>query len=186
MMTLKLWIFVMWLNRLCVSCHWLFPDLFLRFQNLEGGLPTFVRRPSIDTLALAMCDPGLKRRDSSECEVDSLPEFYMDSGLSTLRGSHEGYDSEQEVKGQEEEEEEQRGKKEGKQVNNDSMMEENSDTEVRNKVILCFAAITCSSKFCMPISATSTKPLTSYGLHWFQSLIRCKLMGNWPYFWLYS
>ncbi|XP_036955043.1 ras and EF-hand domain-containing protein homolog isoform X5 [Acanthopagrus latus] len=111
---------------ICYSSPLAFMD---RFQNLEGGLPTFVRRPSIDTLALAMCDPGLKRRDSSECEVDSLPEFYMDSGLSTLRGSHEGYDSEQEVKGQEEEEEEQRGKKEGKQVNNDSMMEGNSDTE---------------------------------------------------------
>uniref|UniRef100_A0A671UW51 RAS and EF-hand domain containing n=1 Tax=Sparus aurata TaxID=8175 RepID=A0A671UW51_SPAAU len=64
--------------------------------NLDGGFQTFSRRPSVDTLALAMCDPGLKRRDSSECEVDSLPEFYMDSGLSTLRGSHEGYDSEQE------------------------------------------------------------------------------------------
>uniref|UniRef100_A0A671UVJ2 RAS and EF-hand domain containing n=1 Tax=Sparus aurata TaxID=8175 RepID=A0A671UVJ2_SPAAU len=108
---------------------------------------TFSRRPSVDTLALAMCDPGLKRRDSSECEVDSLPEFYMDSGLSTLRGSHEGYDSEQEVKGQEDEEEEQRGKKKGRHVNNDSLMEGNSDTEVRNKVILCFTFLWMFSSY---------------------------------------
>ncbi|KAG8011956.1 Ras and EF-hand domain-containing protein, partial [Nibea albiflora] len=86
--------------------------------------PLYPRRPSCDTLALAMCDPGLKRRHSSECEVDSLPEIYMDSGLSTLRGSHGGYDSEQEVKGQEEEEEEKR-----EDYNNDSVMGENSDTE---------------------------------------------------------
>lgn len=76
-----------------------------------------------------MCDPGLRRRHSSECEEDSLPEIYMDSGLSTLRGSHGGYDSEQEVKGQEEEEE--MVKKTGVNDNNDSMMGENSDTEVR-------------------------------------------------------
>uniref|UniRef100_A0A668AZL9 RAS and EF-hand domain containing n=1 Tax=Myripristis murdjan TaxID=586833 RepID=A0A668AZL9_9TELE len=67
--------------------------------------PLFPRRPSGDTMALAMCDPGLRRRHSSECEEDSLPESYMDSGLSTLRGSHGGYDSDQEVKGQEVEEE---------------------------------------------------------------------------------
>lgn len=90
--------------------------------------PPYSRRPSCDTLALAMCDPGLRRRHSSECEEDSLPEIYMDSGLSTLRGSHGGYDSEQEVKGQEEEEEE---KKKREDDNNDSMMGENSDTEVR-------------------------------------------------------
>uniref|UniRef100_A0A8C6MH09 RAS and EF-hand domain containing n=1 Tax=Nothobranchius furzeri TaxID=105023 RepID=A0A8C6MH09_NOTFU len=59
-----------------------------------------------ETLALAICDPGLRRRHGSECEEDSLPEIYMDSGLSTLRGSHGGYDSEQEGKAQEEEEEE--------------------------------------------------------------------------------
>lgn len=134
---------------------------------MDGGFQTFSRRPSVDTLALAMCDPGLKRRDSSECEVDSLPEFYMDSGLSTLRGSHEGYDSEQEVKGQEDEEEEQRGKKKGRHVNNDSLMEGNSDTEVRNKVILCFTFlwmfssyyVNLCTKLSMPASATSTKPL---------------------------
>lgn len=57
----------------------------------------------------------------------------MDSGLSTLRRSHGGYDSEQEVKGQEEEEEEgRRGKKE-EDDNNDSMMGENSDYEVRQR-----------------------------------------------------
>lgn len=91
----------------------------------------FTRRPSCDTLALAMCDPGLRRRHSSECEEDSLPETYMDSGLSTLRGSHGGYDSDQEVKGQEEEEGEKNVKKKVEDDNNDSMMGENSDTEVR-------------------------------------------------------
>lgn len=56
----------------------------------------------------------------------------MDSGLSTLRGSHGGYDSEHEVKGQEEEEEEaEREQKKGEDDNNDSMMGENSDAEVR-------------------------------------------------------
>ncbi|XP_030215100.1 ras and EF-hand domain-containing protein [Gadus morhua] len=54
------------------------------------------RRPSCDALALAMCDPGLRRRHSSECEEDSLPESCMDSGLSTLRGSRGEYDSEPE------------------------------------------------------------------------------------------
>ncbi|KAM6943740.1 ras and EF-hand domain-containing protein [Lycodopsis pacificus] len=92
--------------------------------------PMYSRRPSCDSLALAMCDPGLKRRNSSECEEDSLPEVYMDSGLSTLRGSHGGYDSEQEAKGQEEEEEEEeREKKTGEHDNKDSVTGENSDTE---------------------------------------------------------
>lgn len=83
-----------------------------------------------------MCDPGLRRRHSSECEEDSLPEVYVDSGLSTLRRSHGGYDSEQEVKeGQEEDE---RGRKKGDDDddNNDSMMGENSDCEVRQKKII--------------------------------------------------
>ncbi|XP_073322282.1 ras and EF-hand domain-containing protein homolog [Pagrus major] len=111
---------------ICYSSPYAFMD---KFPTLDGAFPAFARRPSVDTLALAMCDPGLKRKDSIEYEEDSLPEFYMDSGLSTLRGSHEGYDSEQEVKGQEEEEEEQRGKKNGKHVNNNSVMEENYDTE---------------------------------------------------------
>ncbi|XP_030593964.1 ras and EF-hand domain-containing protein homolog isoform X2 [Archocentrus centrarchus] len=92
--------------------------------------PLYSRQPSCDTLALAMCDPGLRRRHSSECEEDSLPEIYMDSGLSTLRGSHGGYDSEHEVKGQEEEEENyRREKKKGEDDNNDSVMGEFSDTE---------------------------------------------------------
>lgn len=91
--------------------------------------PLYRRRLSSDTLALAMCDPGLRCRHSSECEEDSLPEIYMDSGLSTLRGSHGGYDSEQEAKGQEKEEE-RKGEKE-EDDNNDIMMEENSDTEVK-------------------------------------------------------
>lgn len=77
-----------------------------------------------------MCDPGLRRRHSSECEEDSLPEVYVDSGLSTLRRSHGDSDSEQEVKGQEEEEEKRKGKKEGDD-NNNSMTGENSDTEVK-------------------------------------------------------
>uniref|UniRef100_A0A4W5R5V9 RAS and EF-hand domain containing n=1 Tax=Hucho hucho TaxID=62062 RepID=A0A4W5R5V9_9TELE len=59
------------------------------------------RRPSLDTLALALCDPAMQRKRS--CEVDSLPESCLDSGMSTLRGSNNGYDSEQEVKGHEEE-----------------------------------------------------------------------------------
>ncbi|XP_034450708.1 ras and EF-hand domain-containing protein homolog isoform X1 [Hippoglossus hippoglossus] len=101
--------------------------LMERFGQRMDDFPLYGRRPSCDTLALAMCDPGLKRRDSSECEEDSLPEVYMDSGLSTLRGSHGGYDSEQEVKGQEEEEE--REEKKVEDDNNDSMMGEMSDTE---------------------------------------------------------
>ncbi|XP_067087698.1 ras and EF-hand domain-containing protein isoform X1 [Osmerus mordax] len=67
-----------------------------------GGLYRGGRRPSMDTLALALCDP--MRRGSCEFEVDSLPEICLDSGLSTLRGSHAGYDSEPEVKGHEGEE----------------------------------------------------------------------------------
>lgn len=79
-----------------------------------------------------MCDPGLRRRHSSECEEDSLPEVYMDSGLSTLRGSHAGYDSEQEVKGQEEEdEEEERAKTKREDNSHHNMMGEHSDIEVR-------------------------------------------------------
>lgn len=93
--------------------------------------PLYSRRPSCDTLALAMCDPGLRRQHSSECEEDSLPEVYMDSGLSTLRGSHGGYDSEPEVKGQEEYVGGQRAKKKLKSGNRDSFMGENCNLEVR-------------------------------------------------------
>ncbi|XP_031165053.1 ras and EF-hand domain-containing protein isoform X1 [Sander lucioperca] len=97
-----------------------------RFGQRMDDFTLYSCRPSCDTLALAMCDPGLRHRHSSECEEDSLPEIYMDSGLSTLRGSHRGYDSEQEVKGQEEEEEKE---KKGEDDNNDSLMGKNSDTE---------------------------------------------------------
>uniref|UniRef100_A0A087YM10 RAS and EF-hand domain containing n=1 Tax=Poecilia formosa TaxID=48698 RepID=A0A087YM10_POEFO len=83
------------------------------------GTPHYPRRPSCDTLALAICDPGLRRRHSSECEEDSLPEIYVDSGMSTLRGSHGGYDWEPEVQGQDGEEEEKK----------DSILGESSDTE---------------------------------------------------------
>lgn len=93
--------------------------------------PLYSRRPSCDTLALAMCDPGLRRSHSSECEEDSLTEVYMDSGLSTLRGSHGGYDSELEVKGQEEDDAGQRVKKKLKSSSRDCMMGENGDVEVR-------------------------------------------------------
>lgn len=114
---------------LCFFMAWIISCHLLRFCQRMDDFPLYTRRPSCDTLALAMCDPGLKRRHSSECEVDSLPEIYMDSGLSTLRGSHGGYDSEQEVKEEEEEDESREEKRED--YNNDSMMEEHSDTEVR-------------------------------------------------------
>ncbi|KAM6931194.1 ras and EF-hand domain-containing protein [Xenentodon cancila] len=105
-------------------------SLIDRIGQRMDDIPLYSRRPSCDTLALAICDPGLRRRNSSDCEEDSLPEVYMDSGLSTLRGSHGSYDSEHEVKGQEEEEEEkEKSEKTGDNDNNDSMMGENSDTE---------------------------------------------------------
>lgn len=108
---------------------------WLRFCQRGDDFPLYSRRPSCDTLALAMCDPGLRRRHSSECEEDSLPEVYMDSGLSTLRGSHTGYDSEQEVKGQEEEEEEEeRAETKREDNSHHNMMGEHSDTEVRQSV----------------------------------------------------
>lgn len=63
----------------------------------------------------------------------------MDSGLSTLRGSHGGYDSEQEVKGQEEEdvgvEVEERDKKKRNNHNYVSPVEENSHSEARQEQI---------------------------------------------------
>ncbi|CAB1321487.1 unnamed protein product [Coregonus sp. 'balchen'] len=59
-----------------------------------GGSSLGCRRPSLDTLALALCDPAMQRKRISE--VDSLPESCLDSGMSTLRGSNKGYDSEQE------------------------------------------------------------------------------------------
>uniref|UniRef100_A0A3Q1H4U2 RAS and EF-hand domain containing n=1 Tax=Acanthochromis polyacanthus TaxID=80966 RepID=A0A3Q1H4U2_9TELE len=123
------------LGYLQASFTFLFHDLLLRVCRRADDFPLYTHRPSCDTLALAMCDPGLRRRHSSECEEDSLPEIYVDSGMSTLRGSHGGYDSEHDVKGQEEEEEEERQekKKEGEDYNNDSMMGENSDTDKEEK-----------------------------------------------------
>ncbi|XP_068613910.1 ras and EF-hand domain-containing protein-like [Brachionichthys hirsutus] len=90
---------------ICYTSPFALMDRFC--QRMEDH-PLYSRQPSCDALALAMCDPGLRRRHSSECEEDSLPETYMDSGLSTLRGSHGGYDSEHEVKDQDEEEMEER------------------------------------------------------------------------------
>ncbi|ROL48862.1 Ras and EF-hand domain-containing protein [Anabarilius grahami] len=55
------------------------------FRLMEG------RRPSCDSLALALCDP-MRRRS---CEEDSLPDSCVDSGMSTLR-SNNGYDYEHE------------------------------------------------------------------------------------------
>ncbi|KAI4821114.1 hypothetical protein KUCAC02_029062 [Chaenocephalus aceratus] len=110
---------------ICFTSPYALMDRFS--QRMEDFPPVYSRRPSCDTLALAMCDPGLRRRDSSECEEDSLPEVYTDSGLSTLRGSHGGYDSEQEVKSLEEED--RREEKTGKEDNHDSMNEHNSDTD---------------------------------------------------------
>lgn len=54
-----------------------------------------LQTPSRESLALALCDP-MRRRSS--CEVDSLDESCVDSGMSTLR-SNNGYDSEQESTG---------------------------------------------------------------------------------------
>uniref|UniRef100_A0A3Q2UQB9 RAS and EF-hand domain containing n=1 Tax=Fundulus heteroclitus TaxID=8078 RepID=A0A3Q2UQB9_FUNHE len=68
-----------------------------------NDFPLYTRRPSCDTLALAICDPGLRRRHSSDCEEDSLPELFVDSGTSTLRR-----DWDSEVRGQDGEEEEKR------------------------------------------------------------------------------
>ncbi|XP_029960222.1 ras and EF-hand domain-containing protein homolog [Salarias fasciatus] len=115
---------------ICYSSPYALMD---RFGPRTEEFPVYARRPSCDTLALAMCDPGLKRRGSSECEEDSLPEIYVDSGLSTLRGSHGGFDSDHDVKGQEEqddtegEEAEEETKEEEKVVHdkNHSIMEEN-------------------------------------------------------------
>lgn len=120
---------------------------WLRFCQRGDDFPLYSRRPSCDTLALAMCDPGLRRRHSSECEEDSLPEVYMDSGLSTLRGSHAGYDSEQEVKGQEEEEEEEeRAKTKREDNSHHNMMGEHSDTEVRQSEGSVSQRYLCGSK----------------------------------------
>lgn len=52
-----------------------------------------LQNQSSESLALALCDP-MRRRSS--CEVDSLNESCVDSGMSTLR-SNNGYDSVQSI-----------------------------------------------------------------------------------------
>uniref|UniRef100_A0A3Q2Z9T6 RAS and EF-hand domain containing n=1 Tax=Hippocampus comes TaxID=109280 RepID=A0A3Q2Z9T6_HIPCM len=123
------------------------------------------RRPSSDSLALALCDPGLKRRNSSECEEDSLPEIYMDSGLSTLRGSHGGYDSEQEVKGlEEEEEQEEEEEEEAEEVTKKreefvakSLTEETSDTEKAYRIVMAGDAAVGKSSFLLRLCKNEFK-----------------------------
>lgn len=118
-----------------------------------------------------MCDPGLKRRDSSECEEDSLPEFYMDSGLSTLRGSHAGYDSELEVsKGHEEEAEEERAKVRGEANSHSGTVGESSDTEVRRTFAGTWRSTVASLIDMMTVDAfrvTDTEPVP-VAFHWDQ------------------
>ncbi|XP_053726926.1 ras and EF-hand domain-containing protein homolog [Synchiropus splendidus] len=112
-------------NRSKSICYSTPNTLMDRFVQRMDDYAAYNRRPSCDTLALAMCDPGLMRRYSSECEEDSLPEIYMDSGLSTLRGSHGGYDSEQDSKLIEAD------KIENEQNEIDSVVEVQSDTELQ-------------------------------------------------------
>lgn len=131
--------------------------------------PLYSRRPSCDTLALAMCDPGLRRRHSSECEEDSLPEIYMDSGLSTLRGSHGGYDSELEVKGHEEEDGEQRVKK--KLKSGISLAGDNCDVEVRRSPI-CSKGHFRDKELTQVGSAGRTRPVL------YEILVRVKFEGK--------
>uniref|UniRef100_A0A8C1SXB1 RAS and EF-hand domain containing n=1 Tax=Cyprinus carpio TaxID=7962 RepID=A0A8C1SXB1_CYPCA len=66
-------------DRCCNTC---LDEDFDQFGLMEG-----LRRPSCDSLALALCDP-MRRRS---CEEDSLPESCVDSGMSTLR-SNNSYD----------------------------------------------------------------------------------------------
>ncbi|XP_043103331.1 ras and EF-hand domain-containing protein [Puntigrus tetrazona] len=70
-------------DRCCNTCV---DEDFDQFGLMEG-----LRRPSCDSLALALCDP-MRRRS---CEEDSLPDSCVDSGMSTLR-SNNGYDYEHE------------------------------------------------------------------------------------------
>ena len=81
-----------------------------------------------------MCDPGLRRRHSSECAEDCLAESCLDSGLSTLRGSRGDYDSEPEAKGQEEEEQgEEMGEKEEEEEKKVEEEEEEEEEEVNRE-----------------------------------------------------
>lgn len=72
---------------LCRCCKGYMDDDYEQLRITEC-----LQTPSRESLALALCDP--MRRHSS-CEVDSLDESCVDSGMSTLR-SNNGYDSEQE------------------------------------------------------------------------------------------
>ncbi|CAL9708202.1 unnamed protein product [Knipowitschia caucasica] len=101
-----------------------------RFCQRMDEHPLYERRPSCDSLALALCDPGLRRRNSSECEEDSLPENFPDSGLSTLRGSQGGCDYETGSKCLEEEDmEEEVEERSGLNQTEDSIMEEQFGSE---------------------------------------------------------
>ncbi|XP_072289671.1 ras and EF-hand domain-containing protein [Eucyclogobius newberryi] len=96
-----------------------------KFCQRMDEYPLYQRRPSCDSLALALCDPGLRRRrNSSECEEDSLPELYPDSGLSTLRGSNGGGDYDTGSKCLEEEEEVEEKKEEDEEEEEEEEVEE--------------------------------------------------------------
>lgn len=97
-----------------------------RFCQRMDENPLYQRRPSCDSLALALCDPGLRRSNSSECEEDSLPEVYTDSGLSTLRGSHTGHDYE--AKHEEEEEEEGHNNRTEENIMEEELSSEQTET----------------------------------------------------------
>ncbi|KAJ0067403.1 hypothetical protein NL108_003520 [Boleophthalmus pectinirostris] len=101
-----------------------------KFCQRMDDYPLYPRRPSCDSLALALCDPGLRRRrGSSECEEDSLPEVFTDSGLSTLRGSHAGAEYEMEV-----EEEEKDDRRRGNNRTGDSIMEETETLDAESAI----------------------------------------------------
>lgn len=86
-------------NAYLVSNNWCWhTEYFRRCYNTcvdedfdQFGLMESLRRPSCDSLALALCDP-MRRRS---CEEDSLHDSCVDSGMSTLR-SNNGYDYEHE------------------------------------------------------------------------------------------
>ncbi|CAL8250310.1 unnamed protein product [Boreogadus saida] len=118
---------------ICYSSPYALIDRLYERSEEEPEECLYRRRPSCDALALAMCDPGLRRRHSSECEEDSLPECCMDSGLSTLRGSRGEYDSEPEVKCQEEEEEEKGEKEEEEEEKVEGTEEAEEATEEEEK-----------------------------------------------------
>ncbi|XP_051525909.1 ras and EF-hand domain-containing protein-like isoform X1 [Myxocyprinus asiaticus] len=67
-------------------CNTYLDEVYDHLQMMED-----LHRQNCDSLALALCDP-MRRRS---CEEDSLPESYVDSGMSTLR-SNNFYDYEHE------------------------------------------------------------------------------------------